>query len=745
MRHPIALGLALSLSLPAAAQFTVNTSAFPGPNRWGEGVEAADVDQDGDLDLFVADGDGFSSASTQRQNLLLINQFIPSGLPSFTDESVARLGTHLSNAKGVATGDIDGDGWVDALFANAFETDPPFLYINQGASNPGFYTEEGAARGLTENLGSGGGQFGDLDDDGDLDLILTANYLGSGSGKPRLYFNDGSGNFTEDAAALGAVNKSSHMDVQLVDVDNDWDLDFFGACRATNSGINHYLMLNDGAGTFSDVSSLIPATSSNVYEAEMGDLDDDTDLDLFLVSMSGSFNEGSMSNGLLPSGPLGFTAQAALTGSGDDNEVVLIDYDMDADYDVFIGSLDSTEVLWRNNGGFSFTEVSASMITAVSDSTLDATAADLNNDGRYDLVTIQGESNSPQWNDKIYVNSGMVDTLAPALTGIDAPSSGAPAGPFKVRAKVRDQVLDDGINYVVAEARYVINTAANTGAVDIQPGGFSPAVLNVSAGATVTFTNNSGANQSVTSATAPYDYDSGTLTPGGTYQQTYVMPGTYDVESTLSAFTMQVVVSGSADVVQGHHSGGQVYRFLMTDTTDAGSGIEVVYELLFTDWPGNQRVTNNLRISLLDCSAASYCTAGTSASGCQALLAASGTPSVSASSGFTVTTSGIEGQKDGLYFYGFNGQQANSWGNGTSFQCVVPPVIRTPLLAGTGTISACDGSFAMDFNAYWSTANPAKVPAVGQDVAVQLWYRDPASTSNQTTSLSDALSFQACP
>ena len=50
------------------------------------------------------------------------------------------------------------------------------------------------------------------------------------------------------------------MDVQLVDVDNDWDLDFFGACRATNSGGNHYLMLNDGAGTFTDVVSLIPAT-----------------------------------------------------------------------------------------------------------------------------------------------------------------------------------------------------------------------------------------------------------------------------------------------------------------------------------------------------------------------------------------------------------------------------------------------------------------------------------------------------
>jgi hypothetical protein len=142
--------------------------------------------------------------------------------------------------------------------------------------------------------------------------------------------------------------------------------------------------------------------------------------------------------------------------------------------------------------------------------------------------------------------------------------------------------------------------------------------------------------------------------------------------------------------------------------------------------------------------AVNYCTPGFSASGCQAVLSALGTPSASAPSGFALLAGGVEGQKDGLYFYGTNGQQALPWGNGTSFQCVRPPVIRAGVLAGSGTSGACDGSFAQDLNALWSQ-NPVKNPGAGVAVQAQLWYRDPENTSNQTTSLSDALQFAVCP
>jgi polyhydroxybutyrate depolymerase len=141
----------------------------------------------------------------------------------------------------------------------------------------------------------------------------------------------------------------------------------------------------------------------------------------------------------------------------------------------------------------------------------------------------------------------------------------------------------------------------------------------------------------------------------------------------------------------------------------------------------------------------SYCTAGTTASGCAALLGWSGTPSLSSASGFAVSASGVEGAKDGLFFYGLDGPQANPWGNGTSMQCVVPPVIRAPLETGTGTPGACNGSFWRDFNAFWSTAAPSKLPEVGGSAWMQLWFRDPANTSNQTTSLSDALEIEVGP
>jgi len=139
-----------------------------------------------------------------------------------------------------------------------------------------------------------------------------------------------------------------------------------------------------------------------------------------------------------------------------------------------------------------------------------------------------------------------------------------------------------------------------------------------------------------------------------------------------------------------------------------------------------------------------YCTAGTSASGCQAMMSSTGTPSASASTGFFLNASSVEGQKDGLFFWGTNGRQANVWGNGTSFQCVIPPVFRAGLLTGNGTAGACDGSFSQDMNVLW-TAKPQKNPGSGAVVQSQLWYRDPQNTSNQTTSLSNALEFVMVP
>jgi len=140
-----------------------------------------------------------------------------------------------------------------------------------------------------------------------------------------------------------------------------------------------------------------------------------------------------------------------------------------------------------------------------------------------------------------------------------------------------------------------------------------------------------------------------------------------------------------------------------------------------------------------------YCTAGVSASGCQALLSSSGSPSASELSGFDLMAAGVEGNKDGLFFYGVNGRQANNWGNGASYQCVIPPVMRAGLLSGTGTSGLCNGTFSQDMNTRWNVTKPLQNPGAGATVDAQLWYRDPFNTSNQTTSLSNAIEFYVYP
>ncbi len=594
----------------SAQQFQKVVGAIPGAELWTEGVECADVDNDGDLDIFFADGEGFSSAGTQRANRLIINKFEVTAL-TFADETTMRLGTNLSNAKGVATGDIDADGWVDALFANAFNTDTPNLYVNQGAGNPGFYTLESATRGFTEALSSGGAGFGDLDNDGDLDVILCdsgASYLGGAGDEPRLFFNDGTGVFTENAAALGATAKIAQMDVQFVDIDQDWDLDFFGACRNTNSGEAHYLMLNDGAGNFTDASSLLPSTSGNVYEAELGDLDGDTDIDLFFVSQT-SFSEGHVQNRQVPDSALTFVKGSAITNGIDDNEICLLDYDNDGDLDAFVGSLGSGERIYRNNGNLTWTLL-AGQIQAISDSTLDCTAADLDNDGDYDLVTAQGESNSSEFENKVYVNSGPADTLDPIVVR-EEPLSGLPDanGPWVVRAEVRDQVMDDGKNWVSAQADYLVLLQPEP-PVSVMMSGFSfaPQHITVPAGTRVTWDNPTGNIHTVTSSTPGYSFDSGNMNPGAVYSHTFVRPGVYDyicVPHQGLGMVGTVTVTGTSSVAPATYSGGGVYRFEMTDT-QGGAGTQLVYELRFTDWPGNFTVTEPVTHTIIDCGWVQY-------------------------------------------------------------------------------------------------------------------------------------------
>jgi hypothetical protein len=261
---------------------------------------------------------------------------------------------------------------------------------------------------------------------------------------------------------------------------------------------------------------------------------------------------------------------------------------------------------------------------------------------------------------------------------------------------------DSDISYSY-ELTFSLDRCSLVSLVNGNSGGAYPRALAGAApgSASLTYTLRHQAGATVFAYTAP------TANSAGTYAQAIVPAGIYEF-----------IVNGAASAP------GDPCCVLY------GSVADGIVRLQFGDVPPSGWVT--------------YCTAGTSASGCQASLSGNGTPSASASSGFDLIASAVEGSKDGLFFFGTNGRQANSWGNGTSYQCVVPPVNRADLLSGTGTSGQCDGSFSLDLNALW-TAKPAKNPGAGAIVQAQLWYRDPLNTSNQTTSLSNAIEFVVGP
>jgi hypothetical protein len=145
-------------------------------------------------------------------------------------------------------------------------------------------------------------------------------------------------------------------------------------------------------------------------------------------------------------------------------------------------------------------------------------------------------------------------------------------------------------------------------------------------------------------------------------------------------------------------------------------------------------------------SATSYCTAGTTTNGCVATMAASGVPSAAATSGFTLSCSNVEGQKNGLVFYGISGPNGVSWGTGsTSFLCVKTPTQRTLTQNSGGAPGSCAGALTLDWNLFIAS-NPGALGqpfSGGETVWAQGWFRDPPAV--KTTNLSNGLMFVECP
>jgi VCBS repeat protein len=438
-----------------AQQFQQVGTGLPGPVVWSEGVDVFDANGDGWLDIIFANGIGFSGASGALAPTLLINH-TPSigGTITFADETAARLPAgFVQQAKGVIAVDVDGDGDKDLVFANAFNSQPTVL-INNGA---GVFTNETAARFPAILLNSFGAGWGDVDNDGDIDLVFAdagPSAFGAPGGMAKLFRNDGTGHFTNVPVFTNLANKVGAQNAQLVDVDGDLDLDLI----IDGKSVGQKLYLNDGQGHFLYYPTTLPAGTTETYATGWADLDNDNDIDGAYISLAPGFLEGTAQNNLIPSGTLSFTGSTATIGGlngQDDNDVVFLDANNDGILDLIVGSLtNNKEKLYLNNGTFtpgSFV-YQANGFTTITDSTLDLAVGDFDNDGDYDVVTAQGESGN--FTNRVYRNTFFADTVPPRIGRVEDTPARVPLSRLREglprRAWIQDATYRRGETFVKA-------------------------------------------------------------------------------------------------------------------------------------------------------------------------------------------------------------------------------------------------------------------------------------------------------
>lgn len=421
-----------SVTLPASAQiqFVDETATrFPVQAEYTNYIAVADIDADGDLDICFANGQGYSSLGALLKPRIYINN----GTGVFTDQTDTRVAGITGCFRSAEFGDIEGDGDLDLLLGQDYARQT-MLLVNNGA---GVFTNETTGRLPAMNNSTARATFGDVDGDGDLDIAL----LNSGAtrfsttGQPRLYMNDGTGRFTDGTSTripTGAI--AQQMDALFLDADGDFDLDLFIATRATTPNQSR-LWINNGSGVFASTGNFPNDNTAYAYDA--GDIDNDGDLDLIGVN-AGTSNTELLANNANGLGTSWTNVSSSISPNPtvDDNDSKFFDIDNDGDYDLVIAVLGGTKRIYRNNGTGAFTQIS-NIITAATDSSLDVKVADFNGDKRYDIVTGQGESGSFQ--NRIYMNNGPQDTLPPVIVRTEQVNPGTVVGAaHPVRVELRD-------------------------------------------------------------------------------------------------------------------------------------------------------------------------------------------------------------------------------------------------------------------------------------------------------------------
>jgi hypothetical protein len=293
-----------------------------------------DYDNDGDKDLFATSISG-------------INQFyMNNGDMTFSNIS-ATCGLFVNNfySYGASFGDIDNDGDLDVFISNrddTYENQRTYLYEN----NDGYFEDITESAGINMNNElSFCTSFFDYNNDGYQDI-----YLANDKYHPnRLYKNNGNSTFSDVSVVSGAGITIDAMSTTIGDYNNDGWFDIY----VTNTIDGNYLLRNNTDGTFTNVAE---STGTGFYSFAWGavffDADNDTDLDLYVSGMlDGSFL-GLLSAGFYENN--GTNIFTIATGIGFENDLrtsfsnAIGDFNNDGLPDIIVMNDTENNFLWEN-------------------------------------------------------------------------------------------------------------------------------------------------------------------------------------------------------------------------------------------------------------------------------------------------------------------------------------------------------------------------------------------------------------
>ena len=237
-------------------------------NKTQLGVGLADINNDGSMDLYITNLAG--------NNSLFINN--GSGYFRNVSDQKNRATLNYNRTNAAIFGDVDNDGDLDLFITN--EEGSNRLFLNNGN---GYFTDITESSGLISDGGGMCAAFGDIDGDGKIDLCVTnwakqnRLYKNVSNSKDGVKFID----ITEEAGIGGEVYTKSNA-VVFADYDNDGNLDLFIANRKSPNKLYH----NNGKGIFEDVSERVIGKDTMLsYGACFADLDQDGYVDLFVSNV----------------------------------------------------------------------------------------------------------------------------------------------------------------------------------------------------------------------------------------------------------------------------------------------------------------------------------------------------------------------------------------------------------------------------------------------------------------------------